>query len=169
MGQNVCCMRQPPSSENEPKEASPYDSNFSTPASSISSMKTDKEKMHLIRPATNSTLGECLMMASPPQVNIGGAPSPSGDQRQVMQMLYQKFQPSSPDVQTDFLTPRISFSSDKLGLLGKIDEEEDEGSCGGSVSPRTPSGKMKKRVSFKLPEAADIIIFYSPKETLEEF
>lgn len=161
-------MRQPPSSENEPKEATPSDSNFSTPASSISSMKTDKEKMHLIRPATKSTLGECLMMASP-QVNIGGAPSPSGDQLQVTQMLYQKFQPSSPDVQTDFFTPRISFSSDKLGLLGKIDEEDDEGSCGGSISPRTHSGKMKKRVSFKLPEAADIIIFYSPKETFEEY
>lgn len=168
MGQNLCCMRQP-SPDDHPKEASAFDSNFSTPVSSISNR-------HLIFPDEKklgqrefSTFGECLMDS--PKMNIpqcsANIHTSGGDQLQVDQKLYQKIHPASPDVHMDFFTPRISFSSDKLGVLGKVDEEDEEGLCGGSISSRSQSGKLKKRVRFKLPEAADIIIFYPPKETLE--
>lgn len=54
-------------------------------------------------------------------------------------------------------SPRISVSSGRLAagdhVGGKLELE---------AMSRTPSGKLKKRVTFKLPEEADIIIFYSP-------
>lgn len=33
---------------------------------------------------------------------------------------------------------------------------------------RSPSGKPKKKVSFRLPEEAEIVIFYSPEQTFWE-
>ncbi|GMJ14552.1 hypothetical protein HRI_005124400 [Hibiscus trionum] len=43
--------------------------------------------------------------------------------------------------------------------------------CGGDVSgssyERNQSGKLKKKVSFKLPEEGDIVVFYSAAETFE--
>lgn len=100
-----------------------------------------------------------------PEVNISESTNNfgGGDRPKVVKR-YQKMDFSSPDLHTDFFTPRLSFSSDKLGLLRKINEEDDEGSCVGSIG-----GKVKKRVSFKLPEEADIIIFYSPREKFEEY
>ncbi|KAL8156875.1 hypothetical protein AgCh_001831 [Apium graveolens] len=82
-------------------------------------------------------------------------------QRQIVQKGYQKIHPASPDVNAGFYTPRISFSSDKIGLLGRVDEENEDGS--------STSGRGKKRVSFKLPDEADIIVFYPSDDTFEDY
>ncbi|KAK1381908.1 hypothetical protein POM88_019643 [Heracleum sosnowskyi] len=169
MGQYFCCMKQP-SSQDESKRVNPYDSNCSTPVFPISKMKIKQEQIHLTSPAARKvavteplTLEQCLMDS--PNLNISRCTNKFGgnDQPNVVEK-YQKINLSSPDLRNDFFTPRLSFSSDKFGLLRKIDEDDDEGSCGNLVG-----GKVKKRVSFKLPEEADIIVFYSPKEMFEEY
>lgn len=107
----------------------------------------------------SSTLEDCLLASPNPAYMISNG---SGD-FQVFKQLFQKLHPSSPeDHSADFFTPRISFSAEKLGLLGKLNEEEEEELCG-AIS-RTQSGKLKKRVSFRLPEEADIFIFSSSPE-----
>lgn len=101
---------------------------------------------------------------SPEVVNIQSQCSTNaGDQVQVVHKGYQKIPPTSPDVTAGFYTPRISFSSDKIGLLGRVEKSED-GSSGSSIS-----GRAKKRVSFKLPDESDIIVFYPAEETFEDF
>lgn len=100
-----------------------------------------------------------------PEVNISPCTNNiGGDNRLKFVKRYKKIDMTSPDLNTDFFTPSLSFSSNKLGLLQNIDEGEDVGSCGGSRGR-----KVNKKVSFKLPEEADIIIFYSPREKFEEY
>ncbi|KAH8486026.1 hypothetical protein H0E87_027472 [Populus deltoides] len=64
---------------------------------------------------------------------------------------------------------RVSFSTGRLLGLDQVDDKEHYVSASSVVSSisRTQSGKSQKRVSFKLPEEADIIIFYSPQNSLE--
>ncbi|KAK1378302.1 hypothetical protein POM88_025046 [Heracleum sosnowskyi] len=169
MGQNVCCMKQSDIPDEPKRVIQPFNSNCSTPVSPTSRMIPRKEQTRLASPTARKlgatetwTLERCLMNS--PEVNISECTNNfGGDNGLKVVKRYQKIDLSSPDLRTDFFTPRLSFSSDKLGLLRKIDEE-DEGFCGGSLG-----GKVKKRVSFKLPEEADIIIFYSPREKFEEY
>lgn len=171
MGQFLCCMKQT-TLQDESKKVNPCDSNNSTPVFPISKMKIKQDQKHFTSPDQkyfNSpvakklagteplTLEQCLLES--PELNISQRPNKFGgkDQPNLVEK-YQKINMFSPDMQTDFFTPRLSFSSDKLGLLQKIDEEDDEGS----------GGKVKKRVSFKLPDEADIIIFYSPEESFDK-
>lgn len=169
MGQNVCCMKQP-DIHDEPKRVIPCGSNCSTPVSSTSKHIANQEQTRLVSPATRKigatepwTLERCLMNS--PEVNSSECTDNfGGNDRPKVVKRYHKIEFSSPDLHTDFFTPRLSFSSDKLGLLPKVDEAKDEGSCVGCMV-----GKVKKRVSFKLPVEADIIIFYSPREKFEEY
>lgn len=172
MGQNVCCMKQT-DIHDEPKRVIPcnYSNCNSTPASSTSKMIARQQQKRLASSPTTTNLGatepwtleRCLMNS--PDVNISQCTNNFGcDDLLKFDKRYQKIDLSSPDLHTDFFTPRLSFSSDKLGLLRKIDEEDDEGFCGGSIG-----GKVNKRVSFKLPQEADIIIFYSPREKFQEY
>lgn len=62
---------------------------------------------------------------------------------------------------------RVSFSTGRLLGLDQVDDKEDYVSASSRSISRTQSGKSPKRVSFKLPEEADIIIFYSPQNSLE--
>ncbi|KAL0398840.1 UNVERIFIED_CONTAM: hypothetical protein Sradi_2227300 [Sesamum radiatum] len=101
-----------------------------------------------------TTLEDCLMMNSPalePQCIVG-----SGENiHQVLKQTGKRVYPSSPDVDGRmFYTPRMSFS---CGKVEKMDEV-----CMSSKQV------MKKKVRFKLPEEADIIIFYSPRETFDD-
>ncbi|CAK9156852.1 unnamed protein product [Ilex paraguariensis] len=148
MGSNLCCLRHS-GSDQKSKGSSSGDQN-GTPAS-----------QKQLNPQENLTLEQCLM-ASPG-----------------LKRVY----PSSPDVQPGFSTPRISFSSDRTGKIDehtefftprisfsgervrKNNEDEDSSS---SINGGSPIRKSKKKVSFKLPEVADIIIFYSPGESFEE-
>lgn len=63
-----------------------------------------------------------------------------------------------------------SFSLERLVMLDRMAEEDNIISVTSmdvsSISTRK-SGKLKKRVSFKLPEVAQIIIFNSPKESMD--
>uniref|UniRef100_A0A5B7BRG3 Uncharacterized protein n=1 Tax=Davidia involucrata TaxID=16924 RepID=A0A5B7BRG3_DAVIN len=158
MGANFCCLRQS-SSEQHPKTVGP-----SSPSSS-ESLKKEERQFHTPENRFTvvgnlSTLEECLT-ASP------GSNSPciNATEFHVFKQLPRRGHISSPRVQTKFFTPRNSFSSDRV--LEKIDEGDEEDMSVSSMS-RTQSGRLKKRVSFKLPEEADIFIFYSPKETFEE-
>lgn len=63
---------------------------------------------------------------------------------------------------------RESFSKDRLLVLDHVADKEDYSTVSSvSLLSRTQSGKLQKRVSFKLPEEADIILFYSPQDSLE--
>ncbi|CAK7345104.1 unnamed protein product [Dovyalis caffra] len=64
---------------------------------------------------------------------------------------------------------RESFSKDRLLLLDHQVADIEDYSTVSSVTSfsRTQSGKPGKKVSFKLPEEADIIIFHSPQNSME--
>lgn len=76
---------------------------------------------------------------------------------------------SSPEAMINkdlFGTPRISFSErvrkiEEINIIGE--EIEDEG-----LMNRTQSEKLKKKVTFKLPQEDDIIIFCSPRKSFDE-
>ncbi|KAG6768914.1 hypothetical protein POTOM_024526 [Populus tomentosa] len=63
---------------------------------------------------------------------------------------------------------RESFSKDRLLVLDHVADKEDYPTVSSvSLLSRTQSGKLQKRVSFKLPEEADIILIYSPQDSSE--
>ncbi|KAF9679360.1 hypothetical protein SADUNF_Sadunf06G0006900 [Salix dunnii] len=63
---------------------------------------------------------------------------------------------------------RDSFSMYRLLVLDQVAGKEDCSAVSSvSLHGRTQSGTLQKRVSFKLPEEADIIHFYSPQDSLE--
>lgn len=80
---------------------------------------------------------------------------------------------SSPEAMMNkdlFGTPRISFSErvrkmEEINIIGEEKEEEEEEE---RLMNRTQSGKLKKKVTFKLPQEDDIIIFCSPTKSFEE-
>nr|GEW55990.1 hypothetical protein [Tanacetum cinerariifolium] len=80
---------------------------------------------------------------------------------------------SSPEIRSaEFYTPRISFSLENrcgnLEMVDERDENEDEDlRCTPSLE-ENGSRKLKKVVSFRFPQEADIFIFYSPKEKFED-
>lgn len=115
------------------------------------------------------TLEDCLL-ASP---NINVHPRITGGEIQMFKHLPKRVYPSSssPDVNQEFFTPRRSFSSG-ANNIGRIDEDDeldgDHDSMSMSSISRSESGKVKKKVSFRLPEESDIYIYYTPKDVFEE-
>lgn len=160
MGSNLCCMKQ----QEQQKVPISIDQN------PISIKKIEEEKKKQLSPLDNkletkskeiSSLKDCLLNSprlNPPYVN--------GGEVQVYTQKPKKVILSSPEVQTEFFTPRISFSAERLGYLGKIDEKDDEEDL--CMMSKSRCEKLKKRVSFRLPEEGDIFIFYSPEETVEK-
>lgn len=146
MGQKLCCFR-PSTTENQPQNTprNPKETN---------SLSDDR----FLEVETIMTLEDCLI-SSPalnPQCNIRAGEIPVLKQP-------NKVYPSSPDFSnTHFYTPRMSFSSGKLEKIDEFGEEDEEEV---SIISRSGQGTLKKKVTFKLPEEADMIIFYSPTET----
>ncbi|PIN21340.1 hypothetical protein CDL12_05976 [Handroanthus impetiginosus] len=71
--------------------------------------------------------------------------------------VYPSASSSSPDSDNNlFYTPKKSFSS--VGKLEKSDK------LGESSKSKRGSGKLTRKVTFKLPDEADVITFYSPKD-----
>lgn len=164
MGQNLCCMKHTSSGNDQHKKASTNGLNLSTKRN----LDRKNKQVHCSceNKAKLLTLEDYLVDSL--EVNrYSQCSTDVGDhQLQIVQKGYQKIHPASPDVTTGFYTPRISFSSDKIGLLGRVDEENEDGS---STSGRSENGRGKKRVSFKLPDETDIIVFYPSEETLEDY
>ncbi|XVF26159.1 hypothetical protein REPUB_Repub13aG0275300 [Reevesia pubescens] len=76
----------------------------------------------------------------------------NGGELYVFKHFSRRVHPSSSrEPETLPSTPRDSFSKDLSS-----------GDVSGSSFSRSQSGKSKKKVSFRLPEEADIVIFYSP-------
>lgn len=74
---------------------------------------------------------------------------------------YYVFKNFSPKVHfhRSLYADKADYTSNSLEGLLKLDEVEKE-----ELRASSQSGKTKKRVRFKLPEEADIFIFYSPAE-----
>lgn len=104
------------------------------------------------------TLEECFL-ASPGKADYCFCTN-RGDYY-VLKQLSNKICPSLSGDCADFVTE--SKDSVSLEKLFKMEEVLDSGEKDFSSVSRTQSGKEKKRVSFKLPEDSDIIIFYSPE------
>lgn len=164
MGQNLCCMKHTSSENDHTKKASITGLNLST------KRNLDRKNKQVHCSCENkvkfSTLEDCLVN-SPAMNRYSQCSTDVGlHQLQIVHKGYQKIHPASPDINTGFYTPRISFSSDKIGLLGRIDEENEDGN---SISGRSENERVKKRVSFKLPDEADIIVFYPSEDTFEDY
>ncbi|OVA10062.1 Phospholipase C [Macleaya cordata] len=75
--------------------------------------------------------------------------------------------PSTSRFHTTHYSPKPREIFSVVGLVKVDDNDDKRNSVSSSLcsSPRrSQSEKVKKNVSFKLPEEADIIIFYSPKQ-----
>ncbi|KAL3519387.1 hypothetical protein ACH5RR_017536 [Cinchona calisaya] len=163
MGALLCCMSQPMTQETRAEKFIPgRDHDILLGSSSV--------QKNIYRKVECSTLEDCLL-ASP---NLNAHPRIVGGEIQIFKHLPKRVYPSSssPDTNQEFFTPRRSFSG--ADRLGRIDEDYEEYgdlvhelSSVSSVS-RSGSGKVKKKVSFKVPEEADIYIYYTPKDESEE-
>ncbi|XWS19333.1 hypothetical protein CRYUN_Cryun31cG0006200 [Craigia yunnanensis] len=79
----------------------------------------------------------------------------NGGELYVFKHFSRRVHPSSSREREAVLpTPRNSFS---------VDLSSRDASC--SSFSRSQSGNLKKKVSFRLPQETDIVIFYSPGET----
>ncbi|GJT85004.1 hypothetical protein Tco_1066721 [Tanacetum coccineum] len=150
MGSRLCCMRRSP----RPKEAT-----CSTIVIIQSPDRVYEEAKEVEQGSI--TLNDWLVRS--PENNLDyHAMNPA--KLQVM---------SSPEVRSaEFYTPRISFSLENrcgnLEMVDERDENEDEDSIFTPTLKRNGSQKLKKKVSFRFPQEADIFIFYSPKEKFED-
>lgn len=160
MGVSLCCMRpsQPdataiiksPTSKKRVFEAKKEEERVDSGSTTLKDWLVNSPNNNLVHHATNPTKRQNINARSP---------SP-----QVM---------SSPEVRSsEFYTPRISFSSDnRYGKLLKVDErdeDEDEESSSTPILKGDEGQKLKKKVSFRFPQEADIFIFYSPKQNFED-
>ncbi|OMO64771.1 hypothetical protein COLO4_31874 [Corchorus olitorius] len=76
----------------------------------------------------------------------------NGGELHVFKQISRKVHPSSVnEAALPLFTPAESFSMDFSS-----------GDVSGSSFIRSQSGKLRKKVSFRLPEESDIVIFYSP-------
>ncbi|OMO76851.1 hypothetical protein CCACVL1_15310 [Corchorus capsularis] len=79
----------------------------------------------------------------------------NGGELHVFKQISRKVHPSSVnEAARPLFTPAESFSMDFSS-----------GDVSGSSFSRSQSGKLRKKVSFRLPEESDIVIFYSPLQT----
>ncbi|CAL5410482.1 unnamed protein product [Camellia sinensis] len=120
-----------------------------------------------------ATLGECILASPERNGNNKNPQCITGSDLNIIKQLSKKVYLSSPDLRTEFFAPKTSFSSPMDGLNSrkpwKIGEGENEFPAS-SGNRGQGDGKVKKtkKVSFKLPQEADIIIFYSPREIFDE-
>ena len=119
--------------------------------------KKQKKKKHKVKMVKELTLEEWFSTSSPCRNDDDSV-------RNNMRAEHNTWvYPSSDDDEKS--NSRHSFSQQKL-LIEVVDcGRRSDASC---LSSRKSNGKEKKRVSFKLPEEADIFIFYSPKADYEE-
>ncbi|GFZ03298.1 hypothetical protein Acr_15g0019060 [Actinidia rufa] len=148
MGSNLCCFR-PSSPKQRPREIIHSATGFNKPK---------KE---------NNTEREGSLTL----VDFLASPRRKSPQCVIKPLPMKTINLSSPELHTEFFTPTNNFclpgDSEKLWKVNEEGADEVEFS-GSSASGIGQSGKLKKRVSFKMTEEADIIVFYSPVGILEE-
>ncbi|CAI9086905.1 OLC1v1020830C1 [Oldenlandia corymbosa var. corymbosa] len=168
MGGVLCCRTQPITDENQPNKK-----NEDVPHKSSSSSIAAAD----YKPKKWMTLEECLMAS--PNINVhhhscilgGGG---HHDQAQMFRKnLPNKIHPSSSPDDDDinieeFFTPSRSFSLGRIDEREEEEEQDEKSSASVTPSSRVGSGKSGRKVSFRLPGEADIFIYHTPKETLDE-
>ncbi|KAF9611159.1 hypothetical protein IFM89_027304 [Coptis chinensis] len=108
--------------------------------------------------------GELHILQHSPRKNVSSPPMESWYMH-MSQQFSKKY--SSPTRVHPHLLSNTARDYYSIEQLAKVDEGKTEDSFVSSIS-RSQSGKSKKRVSFRMPEEADIFIIYSPKEDAGE-
>lgn len=174
MGGICSCFSRPITDEVQPKKAviGRYQNTLlgSLPPEKKQTRHMNSSAQNKFRKVGYMTLEDCLL-ASP---SLNAHPRVVGGEIQIFKHLpTNRVFPSStsPDTGQEFFTPRRSFSGADC-KLGRIDEDygqdADQDSSRVSSISRSGSGKVKKKVRFRLPEEADIYIYYTPKGEFEE-
>lgn len=192
MGAVFCCMKQQPSPKddyqlmmsNSNHSVSAAETPFADDAKSVAIAKTP-EKRHDLESGTSvekkytmigsMTLQDYLLAS--PNVNVNPPRNRIGGEIQIFKNLPRKLCPASSaspednviEGNNEFFTPIMNFSpaDHRLGVM------EDETHVVGNLSTesivsRNASGKLGKKVRFRMPEVADIYLYYTPKETFED-
>ncbi|KAI3498977.1 hypothetical protein L1887_34766 [Cichorium endivia] len=163
MGGGFSCMKSSTSSSHKkrnPKKGTRPINLIGTKSENVQVRYKEEQQTKITR--RSSTLKECLLASpndyhevNPSKIQLFStelSPSPSP--------LFK----SSSEVQIEELyTSRKGFPRDKVnGNQSKVDEkDEDEGARFNRLLERSESQKVKKKVSFRFPEEADIFIFCS--------
>ncbi|KAK9268164.1 hypothetical protein L1049_010606 [Liquidambar formosana] len=174
MGANLCSFKRLNSEPQRPKAIGSADKDVSAGSSIFEfvkpaclktekvAMKKKKRESHppekKIVKGKKLTLEEWLVSSpglKPADCILGGEPN-------ALKNYSKKVYPSS----NRDCNSRPRESLERLVQTDEGDEGEEDSEFFSLSTNR--NGKVKKRVSFKLPEEADIFIFYSPEETHEE-
>lgn len=176
MGASLCCMR---SSRNAtPSTIVITKSPLGARNTNIIYEAREERVDNTTHGTTTTTLQHWLLLESPNNnLNIKGHHPLANRPPTKLQLLLNAAATSPPShshVMTspaDFYTPRISFSSDnpseKLIMVDEINNNEDDVDQGLMFTPTSNTNatrSLKKKVSFRFPQEADIFIFYSPKQ-----
>ncbi|KAJ0081893.1 hypothetical protein Patl1_09814 [Pistacia atlantica] len=97
----------------------------------------------------------------------------SGGELYVFKHSSRRVHPSLSSSSSTTTTVKMHREAEAAAAAPSTSRPRDSFNCSLDISAnscsslsRSQSGKSKKRVSFRLPEEADIIIFYSPEDTL---
>lgn len=185
MGAVLCCMKQPNAEDDyqlmmrnsnqtdDEQNAKPATKTPEKIQRHDLELETKVEKKYAM--IGSMTLQDYLLTS--PNVNLNPPKNHIGGEIQIFKHLPRKLGPassaSSPDDHViegnhEFFTPIMNFSPADHGLGVIEDEKHVVGNLSiKSISSRNTSGKLGKKVTFRMPEEADIYLYYTPKETLE--
>ncbi|EEF31180.1 conserved hypothetical protein [Ricinus communis] len=125
-----------------------------------------KQQQQLVKDKEFTTLKDCLL--SSPAVDTYYNSSTNGDDPLVychVILKQNKVYPSFAEDNVDYASnPRGSFSKKRLLKISEVNSSSQVDVS--SSLTRNHSKKIKKRVSFKLPEESDIFIYHIPEEEI---
>lgn len=120
-----------------------------------------EQKQHIMKLVKERTLEDCLSASSPDYANEEDCKN-GGKLYHVLPQYFNRVYPALAGEDREYCSnSRGSLCRERLLKVEEIGRRS-KVSVSSSTLGRNRSGKIKKRVSFKLPEEADIIIFYSP-------
>lgn len=162
MGANLCILKK--SSSSDDRNASGIE--FLKPGRLKTDSKMNKKRRQLFQPDEKMTKTNKLTLEEWLRGSPESTPDYSnGSEVQVFRQSSKRVYPSSTSVHADSITaPKDRCSLERLVKINEVGEEKVQEP---SVS-RTQSGKLKKKVNFRLPQETDII-FYWAEERFEEW
>ncbi|KAG2678154.1 hypothetical protein I3760_12G130600 [Carya illinoinensis] len=119
-----------------------------------------EQKQHIMKLVKERTLEDCLGALSPDYAYEEDCKN--GGKYQVLPQYFNRVYPALAGEDRDCYKSRGSLCRERLLKVEEIGRRSEVGISSSTLISRSRSGKAKKRVNFKLPEEADIIIFYSP-------
>ncbi|XAR65722.1 hypothetical protein NMG60_11009923 [Bertholletia excelsa] len=176
MGNYQCCFR-PPSPKPQRRECSNpgYHVNATPDKSFVQQQCSNGDEQSRLQPPEKTiamvrnsvcTLGERLLNSparSPPCITEGDL--------SIIKQRPNRMYLSSPEIGSEFFSPRTSFCSPGNSLcfkgLEKVDERDEEEFAFSSMS-RGQSGHLPRKVKFRLPEEGDIVVLYPSGQPFEE-